>query len=196
MADQDAGWVDEDGLWWCAWGGAAAIRPAWFHTLVSVMSPRSPADRLLALVREGFTLHVDVIDAAEWIYAEHPSGLTLFGHRSLLHAALCYWKDYDLQSASIPAEHAHQKAAFDHAYDAVRAVGVEVLGEPTVQGHDRDEDAHQWSAWQVGEVVLAVYQAALDVMYGLSIQLDVRRHPANAALEPSSPFVDWMWIDP
>jgi hypothetical protein len=43
---------------------------------------------------------------------------------------------------------------------------------------------------------LAVYQAALDVMYGLSIQLDVRRHPANAALEPSSPFVDWMWIDP
>jgi hypothetical protein len=149
MADQDAGWVDEDGLWWCAWGGAGAIRPAWFHTLVSVMSPRSSADRLLVLVREGFTLRVDVIDAAEWIYAEHPCGLTL-GHRSLLHAALCYWKDYDLQSASIPAEPAHQKAAFDHAYDAVRAVGVEVLGEPTVQGHDRDEDAHQWSAWRVG----------------------------------------------
>lgn len=44
--------------------------------------------------------------------------------------------------------------------------------------------------------MLAVYQAALDVMYGLSIQLDVRRHPANAALEPSSLFVDWMWTDP
>jgi hypothetical protein len=38
MPDQDAdlGWVDENGLWWCAPGGAAAIRPAWFHTLVSV----------------------------------------------------------------------------------------------------------------------------------------------------------------
>jgi hypothetical protein len=47
-----------------------------------------------------------------------------------------------------------------------------------------------------GEVVLAVYQAALDVMYGLSIQLDVRRSPVDAPLEPSSPFVDWMWIDP
>jgi hypothetical protein len=44
--------------------------------------------------------------------------------------------------------------------------------------------------------VLAVYQAGLDVMYGLSIQLDVRRYPADAVLEPSSPFVDWMWIDP
>jgi hypothetical protein len=43
---------------------------------------------------------------------------------------------------------------------------------------------------------LAVYQAALDVMYGLSIQLDVRRSPVDAPLEPSSPFVDWMWIDP
>jgi hypothetical protein len=29
-------------------------------------------------------------------------------------------------------------------------------------------------------------------MYGLSIQLDVRRYPADASLEPSSPFVDWM----
>jgi hypothetical protein len=28
-------------------------------------------------------------------------------------------------------------------------------------------------------------------MYGLSIQLDVRRYPADALLEPSSPFVDW-----
>ena len=46
------------------------------------------------------------------------------------------------------------------------------------------------------EAVLAVYQAALDVMYGLSVQLDVRRHRANAAVEPSSPFVDWMWTDP
>jgi hypothetical protein len=29
-------------------------------------------------------------------------------------------------------------------------------------------------------------------MYGLSIQLDVRRYPADASLEPSSPFVDGM----
>ena len=28
-------------------------------------------------------------------------------------------------------------------------------------------------------------------MYGLSIQLDVRRYPADASLEPSPPFVDW-----
>jgi hypothetical protein len=75
-------------------------------------------------------------------------------------------------------------------------VGVEVLGQPSLQGRDRDEDAHQWSAWRIGEVVLAVYQAALNLMYGLSIQLDVRRYPADAALEPSSPFVDWIWIDP
>ena len=48
----------------------------------------------------------------------------------------------------------------------------------------------------MGEVVLAAYQAALDVMYGLSIQLDVRRYPAAAPLEPSSPFVDWMGAAP
>jgi hypothetical protein len=101
-------------------------------------------------------------------------------------------QDHDLRFVSSPAEHARQKAAFDHAYDAARAVGVEVLGEPSAQGRDRDEDAHQWSAWRVGEVVLAVYHATLDVMYGLSIQLDVRRYPADAPLEPSSPFVDWM----
>jgi hypothetical protein len=196
MADQDAGWVDEDGLWWCVLGGAAAIQPEWFHTLLSVMSPRSPADRLLALLREGFTLQIDDVDAVVGIRAEHGSGLTVFGRGSVLRAALCYWENYDLQLASIPAEHAHQKAAFDRAYDAVRAVGVEVLGEPSVQGRDRDEDAHRWSAWRIGEVVLAVYQAALDVMYGLSIQLDVRRYPTAAALEPSSRFVDWMWIDP
>jgi hypothetical protein len=29
-------------------------------------------------------------------------------------------------------------------------------------------------------------------MYGLSMQLDVRRYPADASLEPSLPFVDWM----
>jgi hypothetical protein len=101
-------------------------------------------------------------------------------------------QDHDPRFVSSPAEHTRQKAAFDHAYDAARAVGVEVLGEPSAQGRDRDEDAHQWSAWRVGEVVLAVYHATLDVMYGLSIQLDVRRYPADAPLKPSSPFVDWM----
>jgi hypothetical protein len=64
------------------------------------------------------------------------------------------------------------------------------------QGRVRDQDAHRWSAWRVGEVVVALYQAALDVQYGLSIQLDVCRYPADAALEPSSPFVDWIWVDP
>jgi hypothetical protein len=196
MADQDAGWVDEHGLWWCVLGGAASIRPEWFHTLVSVMSPRSPADRVMALLREGFTLQIDDVDAVEGIIAEHASGLTLFGHASLLHAALCYWEGYDLQLVSSPAEHARQKAAFDHAYDAVRAVGVDVLGAPTLQGRDRDEHAHRWSAWRIEEVVLAVHQAVGDTMYGLSIQLDVRRHPADAPLEPSSSFVDWMWIAP
>ena len=44
--------------------------------------------------------------------------------------------------------------------------------------------------------MLAVYQAGLDVMYGLSIQLEVRRYPADAVQEPSSRFVDWMWIGP
>jgi hypothetical protein len=160
------------------------------------MSPTSPADRLLAMRREGFTLQIDDVDAMVGIYAEHDSGLTVVGHGSLLRAAVSYWENYDLQSASIPAEHAHQKVAFDRAYHAVQAVGVEVLGQPSLQGRDRDEDAHQWSAWRVGEVVLAVYQAALDVMYGVSIQLDVRRYPADAAVEPSSPFVDWIWIDP
>jgi hypothetical protein len=33
-------------------------------------------------------------------------------------------------------------------------------------------------------------------MYGLSIQLDARRYPADASLEPSSPFVDWMAAAP
>lgn len=130
MADQDAGWVDEDGLCWCAWGGAAAIRPAWFHTLVSVMSPSSPADRLLALRREGFTLQVDGIDAAEWIHAEHPSGLTVFGRRSRCTRRCATGRtteDYDLEFASSPAEHAHQKAAFDHAYHAVQAVAGRCL---------------------------------------------------------------------
>ena len=33
-------------------------------------------------------------------------------------------------------------------------------------------------------------------MYGLSISLEVRRYPADASLEPSSPLVDWMAAAP
>jgi hypothetical protein len=106
---------------------------------------------------------------------------------------LCYWEEYDLKFASSPARHARQKAAFEHAYDAVRAVGLAVLGEPALQGRDRDEFKHRWSAWRVGDVLLAVHQAVGDVQFGLSIQADVRRYPAGAALQPRSPFVDWMW---
>ena len=65
-----------------------------------------------------------------------------------------------------------------------------------MQGRDRDRFQHRWSAWRTGEVLLAVYQAAGDVQFGLSIQMDARRYPATAALEPRSPFVDWMWIAP
>jgi hypothetical protein len=196
MPDQDAdlGWVDENGLWWCAPGGATAIRPAWFHSLVSVMSA---ADRVQALRRDGFTAAIDDLDGtAQRIAAQHPSGLRLLGHSSLLTAALCYGEDYDPKFASSPARHARQQAAFEQAYDAVQAVGLAVLGEPTLQGRDRDEFQHHWSAWRVGDVLLAVYQAVGDVQFGLSIQLDARRYPADAALQPRSPFVDWMWSAP
>jgi hypothetical protein len=43
---------------------------------------------------------------------------------------------------------------------------------------------------RVGGAAVTVQE--LNVMYGLSIQLDVRRYPADASLEPSLPFVDWM----
>jgi hypothetical protein len=84
MADQDAGWVDKDGLWWCVLGGAAAIQPEWFHTLVSVMSTSSPVERLLGLLREGFTLQIDDVDAMVGVCAEDGSGLTVFGKGSVL----------------------------------------------------------------------------------------------------------------
>jgi hypothetical protein len=154
--DADVGWVDENGLWWCVPGGAAAIRPAWFHTLVSVMSA---ADRVGTLRRDGFTVAIDDLDGiVQRIDAQHPSGLQLLGDSSLLTAALCYWEAYDPKFAHSPARHARQQAAFQHAYDAVRAVGLAVLGEPTLQGRDRDAFQHHWSAWRVGEVLLAVHQ--------------------------------------
>ena len=196
MSDQNAelGWVDQDGLWWCVQGGAVAIRPAWFHTLVSVMSA---ADRVQALRDQGFTAAVDEIDGtAQTIDAQHPSGLRLLGHSSLLTAALCYWEDYDPKFASSVARHARQQAAFEDAYQAVRVIGFTELGEPTRHGRDRDGFQHRWSAWRAGEMLLAVYQAVGDVQFGLSIQMDARRYPANAAIEPQSPFVQWMWIAP
>ena len=105
-------WLDEDGLWWCVRGGAAAIRPAWFRTLVSVMSA---ADRVEALRRHEFAVAVDDFGGtAQRIDAQHASGFRLLGNSSLLTAAL----------------------------------------------------------------------------------LDARRYPANAALEPQSPFVYWMWSIP
>jgi hypothetical protein len=45
-------------------------------------------------------------------------------------------------------------------------------------------------------VLLAVYQTIGDVQLGTSLQMDARSHPASAALEPQSPFVDWMWSVP
>jgi hypothetical protein len=185
MTGEDArpGWVDEDGLWWCVRGGAAAIGPEWFRTLLEVMSA---ADRVAALRQAGLTVEADERASTGWISARHPGGLWLAGESSLLTAALCYWEDWD-------AGHARQRAAFDRAYEAVRAVGVAALGEPALQGRDRDELAHRWSAWRVGDVVLAVYQAAGDVQFGLSIQMDARLHPAEAPLEPPSSFVSWMW---
>jgi hypothetical protein len=191
MPDQaDFGWVDDNGLWWCATGGAAGVRPGWFTTLVSVMAADDP---VTALGRVGFTTQLNSIGG---VLAQHPSGLRLLGESSLLTAALCYWEGYELRFAASPAWHARQKAAFDHAYHAVRAVGVDVLGEPTLQGRDRNEDQHRWSVWRIGEVVLAVHQAVGDVQFGLSIQIDVRRYPADAPLQPRSPFVDWMWSTP
>jgi len=192
VSDQNAepGWVDEDGLWWCVQGGAAAIRPAWFRTVVSVMSA---ADRIQALRRHGFTATVDSIN---WVEARHPSGLRLVGTSPVLAGALCYWEGYIREFASSSARHARQQAAFQRAYRAVQAVGIAELGEPAMQGRDRDSFQHRWSAWRVGEVLLAVYQAAGDIQFGLSIQMDARRYPAEAALEPQSPFVDWMWASP
>jgi hypothetical protein len=191
MADQaDFGWVDENGLRWCAAGGAAGVRPAWFTTLVSVMAA---GDLVAALGRAGFTTQISRIGG---VLAQHPSGLRLVGDSSLLTAALCYWDGWDLQFAPSPAWHARQQAAFEHAYQAVRAVGVVVLGEPTLQGRDRNEDQHRWSVWRIGEVVLAVHQAVGDVQFGLSIQTDVRRYPTDAPLQPRSPFVDWLWSTP
>jgi hypothetical protein len=186
------GGPDEQGLSWCVPGGAAAINPAWFPTLVSVMGA---ADCVAALEREGFTLDTYKL-AAGVIDAQDPSGLRLLGDSSLLTAALCYWEDYNLKFAANPARHARQKAAFDQAYDAARAMGLAVLGEPTLQGRDPDEFKHRWSLWRIGEVVLAVHQALGDLLFGLSIQADVRRYPADAPLQPRSPFVDWMWWRP
>jgi hypothetical protein len=192
VSDQDAqpGWVDEDGLWWRVQGGAAAIQPAWFRTVVSVMSA---ADHVQALRRHGFTVAVDSIN---WVDARHPSGLRLVGLPPVLTGALCYWEDYRLESASSTTRHARQRAAFQRAYQAVRAVGIAELGEPAMQGRDRDTFRHRWSAWRAGEVLLAVYQAAGDLQFGVSIQMDARPYPAGAALEPYSPFVDWMWASP
>jgi hypothetical protein len=47
---------------------------------------------------------------------------------------------------------------------------------------------------RVGGAAVAGWE--LNVVYGLSIELDVRRYPADASLEPSSPFVDWMAAAP
>jgi hypothetical protein len=190
--DAQLGWVDEDGLWWCVQGGVAAIRPAWFHTLVSVTSA---ADRVRALHSHGFTAAIDKLDGAtQRIDAQHPSGLRLLGHSSLLTAALCCWEDYDRELAASAARHARQQAGFQHAYQAVQAVGLAELGEPTMQGRDRGRFQYRWSVWRVEEVLLVVYQAAGDAQFGLSIQMDARRYPVKAALAPQSPFVDWMWI--
>jgi hypothetical protein len=189
--EAEPGWLDEDGLWWCVQGGNAAIRPAWFRALVSVMSA---ADRIQALRRHEFAVAVD--DFGGWIEARHASGFRLVGGSSLLTAALCHWEHYDPQFASSAAQHARQQEAFQHAYKKVQAVGHAELGEPTMQGRDHDEFRHRWSAWRIGEVLLAVHQAVGDVQFGLSLQIDARRYPSNAALDPQSPFLDWMWRIP
>jgi hypothetical protein len=157
----------------------------------------SAADRVQALRTNGFTVAVEDIDGnAHRIDARHGSGLVLMGLTSLLTAALCYWEDYDPVFARSTAEHARQQTAFQQAYQAVRTVGIAELGEPIMQGRDRDQFRHEWSAWRVEEVLVAVYQAVGDVQFGLSVQMDARRYPASAALEPQSPFVDWMWSFP
>jgi hypothetical protein len=189
-----SGWVDEDGLWWCVPGGGAAVRGAWFRALVAALGA---GDVMEGLRREGFAVEADVVPP-EAVFARHPSGVRVVGDASvpLLCAALCYWEEYNPKWAADPAQYARQRAAFERAYEAVRAVGLGVLGEPSLQGRDRDELEHRWTAWRVGEVLVAVYQAAGDVQFGLSIQLDARRFPADATLAPwSSSFVDWMWSD-
>jgi hypothetical protein len=192
VCDQDAepGWVDKDGLWWRVHGGADGIRPAWFRTLVSVMSA---SERVQALRHHGLTAAVEDLGTVQLIEASHPSGLLLTGNSSLLTAALCYWEDFDVQFAPSTAQHARQQAAFERAYQAVQAVGIAELGEPAMQGHDRDVPQHRWSTWRARNVLLAVYQAVGDAQFGASIQMDARRYPADAAFEPPSSFIDWMW---
>jgi hypothetical protein len=62
----------------------------------------------------------------------------------------------------------------------------------TLQGRDLDQLQHHLERLAGRGVLLAVYQAVGDVQFGLSIQMDARRYPADAAaLEPQSPFIDW-----
>lgn len=193
MADSDPTRADpaEDGLSWCRPGGVAAISPTWFHTLLSVMATPDP---VRALGHHGFTVSVeDPGGCAERIEARHACGLRLLGNSQVLTAALCYWENYDPEFTADVSVHARQQLAFDNAYQAVQALGIAEFGPPTIQGRDSDDLQHRWSAWRIGAVLLAVHQAAGDVQFGVSIQLDARRYPVDAPFEPWSPFVDWMW---
>jgi hypothetical protein len=199
----------EDGLLWLLAGGKDAVTKDLFRTLISVMSAPE-ADRFAMLERSGFT-HDDG-SKPDHIYAEHPSGFSIGGDAGWLTAVFCYWEEYDPEFAADSTVHAQQQDAFDGAYDAVRAVGLAALGEPAVQGRDPGWDParrlprwfrwpggrraprprHQWSVWRAGDVLATVYQSDQDPASGLSIQLTVVSHPADAAFNPTTPFSDWL----
>ena len=80
---------------------------------------------------------------------------------------------------------------FADAFAGALTRATEVLGPPTMIGHDTDDDAHSYAMWTGSEAWLILQQAAFDTQFGLEVNFWLE--PIRGTLfTPTSPLIDWL----
>ncbi len=106
--------------------------------------------------------------------------------------SFCWWDTFLRRQHPSAESYEAERAQFDQAYaDALsRAVGV--LGEPLLQGADRDERGHRWAIWRGQTGLFVLQQSAYDPQFGLDINYWICPW-SGPDPQPSSPLIDWLF---
>lgn len=107
-----------------------------------------------------------------------------------------YWENYDPDWHDEVGTFVPEQIAYNAAYQQTVETVSAVLGPPLRTGQDDDEDAHRWAVWPRETAFLIVQQAALDLQFGMEINIWLEPCTALPCAEdefqPTSPLIDWL----
>jgi hypothetical protein len=104
---------------------------------------------------------------------------------------LSYWEPYSPADYPDMASFLEARRAFDALYAAAAGEGQAQFGPPWRTGADPGEQfAHKHSIWRFPLALLIIQQAALDLQFGVEVNLWLARYTEEP--HPTSPLIDWL----